>query len=385
MKDINDVLFERGQLVDQMTKLSAAHQDGFSAETQAEYDRIDAKQSELKVVADRMHKEESLKAELASAPTAKKIAVEQAEELKATNSKEYINAFMNGYIRKGAISNALQVGTNSEGGYLTHDDFDMRFREIRDDYNALRPFVDVITTTGDHNIRVEATNGVSSWGAEESVYAEADSSFGNVELGAHKLKRLVKVSEELLQDSDFDIANYLAAAFGRSHGLAEEAAFINGTGTGQPTGIVAGAGDVGSAETAITEEALYDLFFGLNRVYRGNATFIFNDASVRTIRGIENGSGDKIWQPSLIAGTPDTVLGRPFITSAYMGVASDSPAEAVAVFGDLKNYTIADRTGLSVQRLNELYAANGQVGFRGFSRVDGKTVQAAGIKKLILA
>ena len=385
MKDINDVLFERGQLVDQMTKLSAAHQEGFSAETQAEYDRIDGKQSELKSTADRMHKEDSLKAELASAPTAKKIAFEQAEEVKATNSKEYVNAFLNGFIRKGSISNALQVGTNSEGGFLTHDDFDMRFREIRDDYNALRPFVDVITTSGDHNIRVEATNGASTWGAEESAYAEADSSFGNVELGAHKLKRLVKVSEELLQDSDFDIANYLAAAFGRSHGIAEETAFIAGTGTGQPTGLIGGAGAVATAETAITEVALYDLFFGLSRVYRGQGTFIFNDASVRTIRSLRNGANDAIWQPSLVAGNPDMVLGRPFITSAHMGVAGESPEVACAIFGDLKNYTVADRTGLSVQRLNELFAVNGQVGFRGFNRVDGKVVQAAGIKKLILA
>ena len=79
------------------------------------------------------------------------------------------------------------------------------------------------------------------------------------------------------------------------------------------------------------------------------------------------------------------VLGRPFITSAHMGVAGESPEVACAIFGDLKNYTVADRTGLSVQRLNELYAADGQIGFRGFNRVDGKVIQAAGIKKLVLA
>ena len=384
MKDINDLLQERGNLIEQMRSLSAKHSEGFDEATQSEYNAIDARQEEVKVQADRIARENAIAHEVSSAPKAQKIALEQKEEAKATNRKEYVNSLM-GYLRRGQYSNALEVGTAGEGGYLTHDDFDANFREVRDDYNALRPFVDVITTTGDHNIRVEASNGVSVWGDEESAYAEGDSAFGNVQLVAHKLKRLVKVSEELLQDSDFNIEGYLASAFGRSHGMAEETAFIAGSGSGQPTGLIGGAVAVTTAETSITENALYDLFFGLGRVYRGQGTFIVNDASVRTIRGIVNGSGDKIWQPSLMAGTPDMILGRPFITSSSMGVATTSPEECVAIFGDLKNYTVADRTGLSVLRLNELYRNNGQVGFQASSRVDGKVVQAAGIKKLVLA
>jgi len=386
MKDINDLLQERGNLVDQMKAISAKNPEGFSDEVQAEYAALDVRQEAVKASADRLHKEEQIAHELATAPKAQKIALEQKFEGKPINSPEYVKA-LNAHIRTGKYSNALEVGTDSEGGHLVSDAFDMMFREIRDDYNPLRAYFDVITSTGDHNIRVESTLGVSAWTAEEGTVSEAAPAFGNVALLAHKLTRLVKVSQELLQDSDFGIEAYLASAIGRSHGLAEEAAFIGGLGAGsnQPTGLMAGAGAAATSETAITEEALLDLFYGLNRVYRSNATWIFSDASVRVIRGIENGSGDKIWQPSLVAGVPDAIMGRPYLTSVYMGDAAASPQEVVGIFGDLKNYTVADRTGLSVQRLDELYATTGQVGFQAWSRTDGKVVQAAGIKKLTLA
>jgi HK97 family phage major capsid protein len=382
MKDINDLMQERGKLIEDM-KVLALRED---AEGKAEFDRVDAAQNELKAQADKLKKIEDASREIEFAPKAAKLPIGDKAD-KPRNSAEFVNAFVNGYIRKGQYSNALEVGIDDEGGYLAHDSFDTMFREIRDDYNPLRQFVDVVTTSGDHNIRVEAGLGASTWGDEESSYSESAPSFGNAQLLAHKLKRLVKVSQELLQDSDFGIEAYLARAIGRSHGIAEEAAFIAGLGAGsyQPTGMMSGASAASTAETAVTEAAIYDLFFGLGRVYRSNATWIFNDATVRTIRGIENGSGDKIWQPSMLAGTPDTVLGRPFVTSAHMGVASTSPEEVVAIFGDMKNYTIADRTGLSIQRLDELYATTGQVGFQAWSRTDGKVIQSAGIKSLTLA
>ena len=382
MKDINDIMQERGELVEQLQAITAKHEGALPEDAQVEYDRIDAAQEGLKAQADRLQKEAEAAHDLATAPKAQKIAFEKKEE--GRNSPEYKAALLN-YIRKGQYSNALEVGTAGEGGNLTHDSFDMNFREIRDDYNALRPYVETIMTSGDHKIRVESSLGTSTWTAEEAAYTESDPAFGLVTLNDYKLGRIVKVTEELLQDSDFDIESYLARAFGRSNGLAEEAAFIDGTGSGQPTGLITGAGDVGSTETTVTEEALYDLYFGLNRVYRGNATFIFNDLTVKAIRKIENGSGDKIWQPSLVAGEPDRVLGRPFITSAYMPDGTESPNEVIGIFGDLSCYAVADRAGFSIKRLDELYAANGFVGFKGYARTDGKVVQAAGIKSLTLA
>lgn len=383
MSKIDDVLLERGRLVDQMRALSAANPEGFDSETQEKYDRLNEAQERCKATADRLHNEESLIAELdAPVRNATRAPVSKPAELDADQKKA---AFEN-YLRKGKVSNALEVGTVGEGGYLTHDDFDMTLRMIRDDYSPLRGYFNVITTTGDHNIRVEAGTGSASWIDEEASYTESAPSFTNVTLNAYKLTQLVKVSEELLQDSDFDISSYLAERFGKNFALAEEEAFITGNGTLKPTGLISGAGSVTRTEsplaTTVTKATLLDVYYGLQRQYRSNGTWLFSDATVRDIRGIVDNDDQFIWQPGLQAGQPDRVLGRPYVVSAYMPDAGESPLSSPVIFGDLTNYTVADRTGFRVQRLDELYAETGQVGFRAWARLDGKTIQAAGIKKV---
>ncbi len=391
MKKVNELLEDRGRAVEQMQALSAANPEGFSAETQEKYDRLNADQEKLKATADRLHNEEKIAADIAANHAPSIGGAAPAAHVKSVNSPEYSNA-LDSYIRKGKagmdydLRNALEVGDAGEGGVLTHDSFDMNFREIRDDYNAIRPYADVITTSGDHKIRVESSIATAAWTDEEAAYSTNDPAFTSVTLNAHKLGNIVKVTEELLQDSDFDIQGYLARMFGRSFGLAEEEAFITGVGTTDPAGIITGASSVTRTESplgaTVSAQTLLDLFYGLGRVYRGNATWMFNDATVADIRGIVDSNDNFIWQPGLQAGQPDRVLGRPFITSAYMPEAGESPEASPVVFGDLKNYTIADRTGFSIQRLDELYAANGYVGFRGWSRVDASVIQSAGIKKI---
>ena len=121
-----------------------------------------------------------------------------------------------------------------------------------------------------------------------------------------------------------------------------------------------------------------DLFYSLKSPYRKNAIFTMNDATVKAIRKLKDGNGQYIWQPSLTAGTPDTILNRPVKTSAYIPTLA-AGAKSIA-FGDFKYYWVADRQGRSFQRLNELYAANGQVGFKATQRVDGKLILPEAIK-----
>lgn len=81
-------------------------------------------------------------------------------------------------------------------------------------------------------------------------------------------------------------------------------------------------------------------------------------------------------------GEPDRLLGYRLVTSTHMPVIA---ADAKPIlFGDLSSYWIADREGRSMQRLNELYAATGQVGFRVTQRVDGRLVQTEGVKCLAM-
>ena len=388
MKDANDILIERGQVINQMTDLSEKHPEGFSADVQAQYDSMDEKQKELKASADRLVHLESLKAENAGVAPRQPVAGSEAVKPRAT--AEYKAAF-NEYLRKpkGAVAgeflNSLSVGTNTEGGFVTHEEFQTSVEREMVNYNPFRQYATVITTGGDRNIPYEATRGAASWTAEEASYPESDPAFGRLTLGAHKLAKIVKVSEELVNDSDFDLFAYLTENFAEAFGIAEENAFLNGTGSGQPNGLLTLAGDVGTAETAITEDALEDLFWGVGAADRRNAVWAFGDAGLRVISKIKNSNGDKIWQPGLTAGTPDTILGRPYINSDHMGDPANSPEEVVGYFGDLSKYIIADRTNMVIQRLDERYADSGQVGFRAYRRVDAGAAITSAHKSLTLA
>ena len=242
------------------------------------------------------------------------------------------------------------------------------------------------TSSGDRKIPVVASKGTASWIDEEGAYTESDDSFAQVSIGAYKLGTMIKVSEELLNDSVFDLESYIAREFARRIGTKEEEAFFTGDGTGKPLGILAASGGAetgvtAASATAVTADELMDLFYSLKSPYRKNAVWILNDSTIKAIRKLKDNNGQYLWQPSLVAGTPDTILGRPVKTSAYMPAIA-AGAKTIA-FGDFSYYWIADRQGRSFKRLNELYAANGQVGFLGSQRVDGKMILPEAVKVLV--
>jgi HK97 family phage major capsid protein len=105
-----------------------------------------------------------------------------------------------------------------------------------------------------------------------------------------------------------------------------------------------------------------------------------NDSTVKALRKLKNGNGDYLWQPSVVANAPDTILGRPVYTSAFMPAIA--AGNKTILFGDLSYYWVADREGRSFKRLNELYAATGQVGFLASERVDGKLILPEAAKVL---
>ena len=127
-------------------------------------------------------------------------------------------------------------------------------------------------------------------------------------------------------------------------------------------------------------DEVLDLFYALKAPYRKKATFLMNDSTVKAIRKLKDGQGQYLWQPSLQAGTPDTILNRPIYTSAYVPTIA-SAAKSI-VFGDLGYYWVADRQGRVFKRLNELFAVTGQVGFVATQRVDGKLILPEAVKLL---
>ena len=366
-----------------------------SEEDTATYDKMEQDVMILGKEIERLERQAAIDAELSKATstplTGKPGAKMGKDEVEKTGraSDEYKGSFWNAMRVKApmpSVLNALQEGTDSEGGYLVPDEFERTLVEALEEENVFRTLAHVIkTSSGDRKIPVVASKGTASWVDEEGAYTESDDTFSQVSIGAYKLGTMIKVSEELLADSVFDLEAYISKEFARRIGAREEESFFNGDGKGKPLGILAAAGgaEVGvtaASATAITADEVIDLFYSLKAPYRKNAVWVLNDATVKQIRKLKDTTGQYLWQPSLVAGTPDTILGRPVKTSAFMPTAA-AGAKTIA-FGDFKYYWIADRQGRTFKKLSELYAANGQVGFMGTQRVDGKLILPEAIKVL---
>ena len=229
------------------------------------------------------------------------------------------------------------------------DEFERTLVEALKEENIFRRLANVITTaSGDRKIPVVASKGTASWIDEEGAIPESDDSFGQVSIGAYKLGTMIKVSEELLNDSVFRLEPYISTEFSRRIGNKEEEAFFTGDGSGKPTGILAATGGAQlgvttAGSTAITLDEVLDLFYSLKAPYRNKSVFIMNDSTVKVIRKLKDGQGQYLWQPSIQAGTPDTILNRPLYTSSYVPAIA-AGAKTIA-FGDFSYYWVADRQG----------------------------------------
>lgn len=342
----------------------------------------------------RMERKDAIEAELnkpVSSPlTAKPMVAKEVEEKEGRASNSYKKSFWNAMRDKSIrpdVMNSLKVGSDAEGGYLVPDEYEKTLVEGLEEENIFRKIAKVITTSsGDRKIPVVATKGTASWVDEEGVIDEKDDAIAQVSIGAYKLGTMIKVSDELLNDSVFDLESYITKEFARRIGNREEDAFFNGDGVGKPTGIfnATGGAEIGvttASPTAITADELLDLYHSLKAPYRKNAVWVLNDSTVKAIRKLKDNNGNYLWQPALTANTPDTILGRPVYTSSYVPTIA-AGAKTIA-FGDFKYYWIADRQSRSFKRLSELYAATGQVGFLATQRVDGKLILPEAIKVLV--
>jgi HK97 family phage major capsid protein len=286
-------------------------------------------------------------------------------------SNEYYLAFWNA-MRNHIVTNDLSVGTDTQGGYLVPTEFERTLVQALEEHNIMRQLARVIpTSTGDLQIPVVATTGTAAWVDEAGEIPTSDGSFGQVTLSAYKLATMIKVSHELLSDSAFPMESFLAQDFGRRMGTLEEEAFLTGDGVKKPTGVLSEAqiGATAAKPTDVTFDEVMDLYHSLKMPYRNKAVFIANDMTVKSLRKLKDGNGQYLWQPSLVAGTPDTILGRPIYVSGYMPRIAAS-AKAMA-FGDFSYYWIAGRQGRTFKRLDELFSTTDQIGFKATQRVDG--------------
>lgn len=261
---------------------------------------------------------------------------------------------------------------------------------------AMRQLSNVFTTSSGAALQVPTVtaHGTASWVAENAAFSASDETFGQKTLNAYKNGTLIKVSVELLQDAAFDLEGYIGQEFAARIGVLENTAYVAGDGSAKPTGVTtsATAGVTAAGAAAITADELLDLIYSLSPPYRRNASFLMGDLTVKLIRKLKaSGTGEYIWQDGLTRGEESSILGgAPSMLWGYPVYSDpDMPAATTGLvsvlFGDFSYYWIRDADGVHMQRLNELYAENGQVGFIAYHRTDGLLVNTAAVKKLTQA
>ncbi len=356
------------------------------------YDVLEKQIVDLGREIQRLERQAEIDAEMAR-PTSKPIKNVPGTHIETEKtgraSAEYNTAFWNNIRNRNYVDvrNDLQVGTDTEGGFLVPDEFEKKLIAALEEENVFRPLATKIqTSSGDRKIPIVTSKGEAAWMEEEEAYTLSDDTFGQLSLSAYKVGTAIKISEELLNDSVFDLPAYITKEFARRIGAKEEEAFIIGDGVGKPTGIFANTGGAEngatSAGTTLTFDDVMELFYSVKSPYRKKAVWLMNEQTLKTLRKVKDSTGNYIWSPGVQAGVPDTIFNRPYVTSVY-APAPTAGNKAIA-FGDMSYYWIADRQGRSMKRLNELFAMNGQVGFLASQRVDGRLILPEAVKTLTI-
>ncbi|HAB7747175.1 TPA_asm: phage major capsid protein [Listeria monocytogenes] len=368
--------------------------DGLMSDEDAKtYANMEKKVSNFTKEIERMQSMEAMEREMAkpmSEPLTSQPMQTENNNMKPKKTGRASNEYKEGVLQAlrsnfRQVSNVLQEGVDTAGGYLVPEEYDKRLIDGLTEENIMRTLGTTITTSGEHKINIAGAKPAASWIEEGGTLVFEDASFEQIILDAHKLHVAIKVTDELLYDNAFNLESYILTQFSKALANAEENAFLNGDGVGKPLGIFTenGGGQIAittNTQSSITADEIINLVHSLKRPYRKNAKFIMNDQTIALIRKLKDNNGAYLWQPSLQAGEPDRLFGYPVYTSAYVPtVAAGTP---VIAFGDFSYYNIGDRGVRSFDQLRELFAGNGMVGFLAKERVDGKLVLPEAIQIL---
>ncbi|WP_405794106.1 phage major capsid protein [Streptomyces sp. NBC_01506] len=278
-----------------------------------------------------------------------------------------------GEVRAGATS------PGTAGGYFIPTDTLAKITEVMKAYGGLLGAANVITTASGNPLNWPTNDDTGNVGAilaENAQITEQDVTLGQKTLGAFTYtSKLVRLSLQLIQDDAFGVEGWLARKLGERIGRAVAAHLATGVGTTQPEGLFtnATAGKTGAAGqvTSVIYDDLVDLQHSIDPAYRATARWAMSDSALKVVRKLKDGEGRPLWEPSVQAGSPSTLLGSPILIDNGIPVPAAS-AKSIG-FGDINAaYVVRQVAGGQMMRLEERYADYLQVGFFGFLRLDGK-------------
>ena len=323
------------------------------------------------------------------------------EECKSVEDFEYKNAF-NIYIKKGIETDLNNVEvkrdltssidtSSSYGGYLLSPNIQKMMIDTIEDNSIMRKICSVQEISSSSLDVIDGSNMTPSWLNETGTVNDTDTTiFSKTTINTFDLVAQPKVSQKLLDDSAIDIEQWLANRLAEDFIQAEEDAFINGTRAtdNQPAGILSyvdnGIESVTSTDSTkhFNEEDILDLYYSLNDKYVNNASFLMPRSAMKAIRQLKDStSGHYLWNPALLAGQVDTLLGSPIYQSSFVPPV-DTASKSI-IFGDFRKYQIVDRVGVRI--LRDPYTAKPYVRFYTTKRVGGDVIDKNAFKCLVCA
>lgn len=267
---------------------------------------------------------------------------------------------------------SMTEGVAEDGGYTVPQTYQNTVLEKLNTLSRTRSISNVISTTSTRNVPVEGDAPTFEWIDETGTYGETKSTFRNKQINAYKLGGIIKVSDELLNDTAISFEAYMANQIAKGVDKAEAPAFCNGDGTKKPTGyangLVATTETTTASASAITASEVESIYYALREAYRARATWRMNTRTLKKIRGLNDGQGTYFYKEEIKSSM--TIEGKPVVIDENLP--DMATGAKFLVFGDFNYYQIADRGAMEIRRLNEKYSDTGMVGFRVTVRVDAK-------------
>lgn len=399
MKNI-ELRGRRAQLIkDADAIVAGAQAEGRSmtSEEKSKFEAIEADARGLKQEIEIIERNAEMKKELASAQGEARAAAPKANASEAFGK----------YLRHGFAAltteersmiqkrgtNTQVAGTDNLGGYLVPQEFSNELDMASEFTGEVERLAKKLNTAGGGLLDYPTLNDTATDAnlvSEAAAVTVQDMTFGNKQLSAYNYSSLVKVSQQLLQDSAFDLNAFLVEAMGERIARATNAAFTTGTGSSQPQGIITGsvAGKTAASATAITADEILDLIYSIDPSYRNKPTFglMAHDNVIAAIRALGIGSSNDfpVFIPSMSAGEPDRIFGVPVYCNNDME-SSIATGKKTLLAADFSKFVVRNAGGIQMLRLNERFADELEVGFVSWKRSDSAVLDSRAVKHLVQA
>lgn len=365
---------KRAELQTEMEGLLANAKSEERAMSEEEIARFDAIEKEIKGI------DATMKAEQRAADLEPKKGVKKVEEKKELTEAEVraqdeavFTEYIKGERRAMSVDDHTESGSQHAGssaGDVIPQTVSGDIIKAIVDRSSVMGDIAMVNSTGTYKQIVEEDKITAGWTDELADVTASDANWDTVEIGHEKLGSLAKISLELLNQAEINVASEVKAQMTDAFADKLEAAVFNGTGSKQPTGLFSGGTKVDLAsDQAITADEVINIFYGLKSAFRVNAKWYMSNKTLLAIRKLKDSTGQYLFHEAELTSDYDGhILGKPVSVS-------DQMTDFEIIFGDIKKgYKGNMNPNMTIQTLNEKYIDQGAKGIIGFLFFDGKPV-----------